>query len=85
MVDLLGKQRRCEQSFPADGCKFDNGRGVFYAYEPVAGQHIHTRTVYTTLSKDAARWEQAFSTDGGQSWETNWICDFTREEIANPG
>lgn len=71
--------------FPPMVGKFENGRGVFYAYEPVAGQHIHTRTVYTTLSKDAARWEQAFSTDGGQSWETNWICDFTREEIANPG
>ena len=66
--------------FPPMVGKFESGRGVFYAYEPVAGQHIYTRTVYTTLSKDAARWEQAFSTDGGQSWETTSICDFTREE-----
>jgi NIPSNAP len=25
------------------------------------------------------RWEQAFSVDGGKTWETNWIMDFTRE------
>ena len=24
------------------------------------------------------RWEQAFSNDGGETWETNWIMDFTR-------
>jgi hypothetical protein len=66
--------------FPPMVGKFENERGVFYSYEPVAGQHIHARAIYTTLSKDAFRWEQAFSTDGGQSWETNWICDFTKED-----
>lgn len=66
--------------FPPMVGKFEDGRGVFYAYEPVEGQHIYTRAVYTTLSNDACRWEQAFSADGGQSWEPNWICDFTREE-----
>jgi hypothetical protein len=25
-----------------------------------------------------ARWEQAFSRDEGNSWETNWYMDFTR-------
>jgi hypothetical protein len=25
------------------------------------------------------RWEQAYSTDGGRSWETNWIMEFTRQ------
>jgi hypothetical protein len=24
------------------------------------------------------RWEQAFSPDGGQSWETNWKMTFRR-------
>ncbi len=27
-----------------------------------------------------ARWEQAFSTDGGATWETNWTMDMTRIE-----
>ena len=25
-----------------------------------------------------ARWEQAVSVDGEQTWETNWIMDLTR-------
>ena len=29
---------------------------------------------------DHARWEQAFSEDGGQTWETNWIMESTRIE-----
>lgn len=60
--------------------KFDNGRGVFYSYELAAGQHVYARAIYEILGEDTFRWEQAFSADGGQSWETNWICDFTREE-----
>jgi hypothetical protein len=24
------------------------------------------------------RWEQAFSEDGGRTWETNWVMDYTR-------
>jgi hypothetical protein len=27
----------------------------------------------------AGRWEQAFSADGGKTWETNWIMQFTRD------
>ena len=26
------------------------------------------------------RWEQAFSDDGGRTWETNWVMDFTPAE-----
>ena len=26
----------------------------------------------------AARWEQAFSADGGATWEVNWVMEFTR-------
>ena len=66
--------------FPPAVGKFEDGRGVFYSYEPVAGRHILVRSTYTTPRKDALRWEQAFSNDGGQSWETNWVFDYTREE-----
>jgi hypothetical protein len=66
--------------FPPMIGKFDNGRGLFYAYESIAGQHIYTRFIWTVISENECRWEQAFSVDGGQSWETNWITDFTRED-----
>jgi hypothetical protein len=66
--------------FPPMVGKFDNGRGVFYCYDLVAGQHIYARAIYEILNKDSFRWEQAFSADGGQNWETNWTCDFVRDE-----
>jgi hypothetical protein len=28
---------------------------------------------------DSCRWEQAYSADGGKTWETNWIMEFTRQ------
>jgi hypothetical protein len=30
------------------------------------------------LSDESANWEQAFSTDDGKTWETNWTMDETR-------
>ena len=60
--------------------KFDNGRGVFYSHELASGQHVYVRTSYDVADENSFRWEQAFSADGGQSWETNWTCDFTRED-----
>jgi hypothetical protein len=31
-----------------------------------------------TVHPDTPRWEQAFSTDGGTTWETNWVMEFER-------
>ena len=57
---------------------FSGGTGIFYADDNLNGSPIRIR--FTWLPKDAnsARWEQAFSDDGGESWETNWIMDFSR-------
>jgi len=57
---------------------FTDGRGVFYAQELFEGKPIFTRFIWTVFSEDKCRWEQAFSPDGGQTWETNWTADFTR-------
>jgi quinol monooxygenase YgiN len=43
---------------------------------------ILVRFHWTSPVPDAARWEQAFSADGGRSWETNWIMEFTRSDGA---
>jgi len=56
-----------------------NGRvGEFYDQEEYKGRSIFVRYQWNNLSPTAARMEQAFSADGGKSWEVNWICDLTR-------
>jgi hypothetical protein len=57
---------------------FKDGRGLFYAQELFEGKAIFSRFIWTVFSEDKCRWEQAFSPDGGQTWETNWMADFTR-------
>ena len=38
------------------------------------------RFTWSGVEGPTPRWEQAFSTDGGSTWETNWVMDFTRAE-----
>lgn len=59
---------------------FKEGRGEFYAHEPFGGKHIFSRYIWTPLTATTCRWEQAFSVDGGNTWETNWITEHTRIE-----
>jgi hypothetical protein len=59
--------------------RFTQGRGVFYAQEIVDGRHILNRFIWSDITPTSARWEQAFSADGGATWEANWIMEFSRE------
>jgi hypothetical protein len=57
---------------------FQNGRGEFYGQEEFQRRMILVRFIWTHTGRDAARWEQAFSADGGRTWQTNWIMAFSR-------
>lgn len=57
---------------------FAGGVGTFIGDDQFEGRPIRTRVLWSRITAISARWEQAFSTDGGQSWETNWISDFER-------
>jgi hypothetical protein len=52
--------------------------GVFEGPDTHAGRPILMRFTWTGVTTSTPRWEQAFSEDGGETWETNWIMDFTR-------
>ena len=67
-------------SLPATVGKFSDGRGEFYDQEDFNGRNIFVRYLWTVPSADTPHWEQAFSLDGGKTWETNWIISFTREK-----
>lgn len=57
---------------------FEAGVGTFLAEDVLDGRPILVRFLWTVPAPDQPRWEQAFSPDGGRSWETNWVMDFTR-------
>jgi hypothetical protein len=58
--------------------KFKNGRGEFYAQELFENKHVYNRLIWSEITETSCRWEQAFSPDGGKTWETNWIMEFIR-------
>jgi hypothetical protein len=66
-------------SLPAVVGEFKNGRGEFYDQEDYNGRMILVRYAWSDITPTSAHFEQAFSTDGGKTWETNWITDQTRE------
>ena len=64
---------------PATVGQFTNGLGEFYDYENWKGRYVLVRYAWTHQGRNAAHFEQAFSPDGGKSWEVNWILDLVRE------
>ena len=58
--------------------EFKNGRGEFFDQEPLNGRAILVRFVISDVTPDSCHFEQAFSDDGGKTWETNWIATDTR-------
>ena len=57
---------------------FQDGIGAFFADDSFNGQPIRVRFLWTDITAASARWQQAFSKDGGATWETNWVMQFER-------
>jgi hypothetical protein len=58
--------------------RFKDDQGLFFGDDSFEGQQIRVRFIWSGMARTTCRWEQAFSVDGGASWETNWIMTFTR-------
>ena len=65
---------------PVSVGEFKNGRGEFYDQELYEGRSILVRGVWSGITRTSAHFEQSFSTDGGKTWEANWIADLIRAE-----
>jgi hypothetical protein len=63
---------------------FRDGVGTFFANQTFEGKPIRVRYIWSDISPRSAKWQQAFSADGGKTWETNWIMEFQRRESARP-
>ena len=57
---------------------FDGDEGVFEGADSFDGKPILVRFTWSGVTTPTPRWEQAFSADGGGTWETNWVMEFTR-------
>jgi hypothetical protein len=63
---------------PAVG-EFKQGRGEFFDQETFNGRAILVRFVISDITANSCHFEQAFSDDGGRTWEVNWIAVDTRD------
>ena len=58
--------------------EFKDGRGLFYAQDKPEGRTVLVRFDWTKLNTNSPHFEQAYSDDGGTTWEVNWITDQTK-------
>jgi hypothetical protein len=61
---------------PVHGGFGDDGVGLFYGPDEHDGRPVDVRFRWTR--GDVPVWQQAFSANGGGSWEPNWTMTFTR-------
>ena len=67
--------------------KFQGNVGVFEGNDTFNGKPVIVRFVWTVNpkgSKVAARWHQAFSPDGGKTWEVNWRNELIPDGACSP-
>ncbi|HZX76382.1 hypothetical protein [Lysobacter sp.] len=54
---------------------FRDGRGEFHGQDTLAdGRTVFVRFTISCVTPDECHFEQAFSADGGRTWEVNWIA-----------
>jgi len=57
---------------------FANGAGDFFGPDTHEGTPVLVRYRWSDITPTSANWAQAFSTDDGLTWETNWTADLAR-------
>ncbi|QQP99430.1 hypothetical protein [Lysobacter enzymogenes] len=57
---------------------FADGEGRFFGESQLRGATVKVRGLWTGIGADRVQWEQAYSADGGASWETNWVSRYRR-------
>ena len=68
--------RRAVLAPPVHG-GFSGDRGFFFGEDVEGGRAVRVRFLWERRDGGRAHWEQAFSLDG-ETWETNWVMDFSR-------
>lgn len=69
--------RTMKMDVPMLGC-FSGGVGTFFGDDTFDGRPVRVRFLWSAITEASAHWEQAFTDNGGRSWETNWYMNFSR-------
>ena len=64
--------------------RFQGKIGAFYGTERLNDKPVAVRILWEREDQNHAHWEQAYSHDGGASWETNWTMEFSRQKAPAP-
>lgn len=72
---------RCPDIDPPVHGGFAGGVGEFLGDDVFEGRPIRVRFLWSAITPTTCEWRQAFSDDGGATWETNWEMWFTRVEV----
>jgi hypothetical protein len=59
---------------------FSGDVGVFHGEDTFEDRPVRVRFTWSGVTTSTPRWEQAFSEDEGETWETNWVMEFTPAE-----
>ena len=68
--------------------RFHGDTGVFEGNDTFNGKPVVVRFFWKVNprgSKVVAKWRQAFSPDGGKTWEVNWRNELIRDDHCRPG
>lgn len=70
--------------FELDG-QFRHGRGEFFRQaRDSTGAPLLARYTFSDFTPSSLRWDAAYSRDGGTTWRTNWVMEFTRTAETAP-
>jgi hypothetical protein len=61
-----------------------DGASLLFGDDEHDGLPVRASYRWTEVTDRTARWEQGFSVDGGASWETNWIMNWSRRDCEPP-
>ena len=62
--------------------QFADGHGEFYGQDTLEGKPVYVRWTWSNITSSAPHFEQAYSEDGGRTWQVNWITEQRRMEGA---
>jgi hypothetical protein len=59
---------------------FQDGREELYSQDTVDGRAILVRGTWSNIAADSHRYQEAYSTDGGKTWQTVFTADLIRQK-----